>query len=68
MKTIKVTPRILAYARGFADGQAGEDRPPYMIGSDMHAIYEQGRLDSELDGTQPCRPEPAIPITAKTKG
>jgi hypothetical protein len=41
---INLTPEILAFARGYADGQAGEDRPPYMIGSEMHAIYEQGRL------------------------
>lgn len=63
---MRITPKIQAYARGYADGQAGADSPPYTVGSDMHEIYEQGRLDSQIDSTPPCRSVAAVPIRAKT--
>lgn len=47
-----VTPEIMAFARGFADGRMGRDSPPYSLidEKELAAIYERGRIVAETGG------------------
>jgi hypothetical protein len=74
-----VTAELLAFARGYSEGVAGTDTLPYhqIDEPDLVKIYYVGRAHGVCDGSpsieEPPEPEtskhePAIPITAKTKG